>query len=672
MANAQDRPRRIEALAGAALARYIRYVQRTSWQTPEMTESFEAHFHNHPCIITMWHGQFMLLPLLKPSYLPVDVMVARHRDAAFLGEALKHFDMQLIQGAGAGGRAKDRGGSHAFMAAVQALRDGRTVAMTADVPGGIARKAGLGIVMVARRSGRPILPVAIATSRYISLNTWSRMTINLPHSGLGFAVGELVRVPREANDEELESCRQAVEASLNIATEKAYARAGADPSRATPGLQAANGARPDFRLKAYRTLTSLARPVAPLLLGIRERHGKEEPARRGERLGQASAERPAGRLAWFHAASVGETIAILPLMSALAEQRPSLSFLLTTGTVTSAKLAAQRIGPRAVHQYAPLDAPEYVASFLDHWKPDLAVFTESEIWPNLILESSTRGIPLALINARMTKRSFRRWRRNLGFARPIFSRFAVVLAQNEGLARRFAALGAKNPLYAGSLKVDAPPPPVDAAELERLRPMLEGRALLIAASTHDGEDQIIADAHRELRRTLPNLCTIIAPRHPERGEAIAEMLKGRGFSVARRSLGHLPDRTSDAYIADTIGELGMLYKLGSVAFIGGSLVDRGGQNPIEAVRQGAVVLVGPHWQNFSDAYRALISHRGAVEVHSAEEIARVVRQLLSDETELGSMRSRASAALATMSGALPRTIEALLRFLPSEGLVRAS
>jgi 3-deoxy-D-manno-octulosonic-acid transferase len=672
MAETQRKPRRIEALAGAALARYIRFVERTSWQTPEMTERFEEHYHHHPCIIGMWHGQFMLLPLLKVPYIPVDVMVARHRDAALLGEALKHFDMQLIQGAGAGGRRKDRGGTHAFMAAVQALRDGRTVAMTADVPGGVARKAGLGIVMVARRSGRPIMPVAIATSRYVSFNTWSRLTINLPYSGMGFAVGELVNVPRDATDEQLEGYRQAVEASLNTATEKAYARAGADPARATPGLHDVRGAKLGFRLKAYRSLTSLARPVAPLLLSLRERYGKEEPARRGERLGVASAERPAGHLAWFHAASVGETNAILPLISALAEKRPLLSFLITTGTVTSAKLAAQRIGPRTIHQYVPLDAPEYVARFLDHWKPDLGVFAESEIWPNLILESSARDIPLALINARMTKRSFKRWRRNLGLARPIFGRFELVLAQNEALARRFTALGARNTLYAGNLKVDAPPPPVDLAELERLRPMLDGRSLLIAASTHDGEDQIIADAHRELRRTLPSLCTIIAPRHPERGGAIAAMLKERGLSVARRSLGDLPDRTSDAYVADTIGELGMLYKLGPVAFIGGSLVDRGGQNPIEAVRQGAVVLVGPHWQNFTDAYRALISNRGAVEVHSAEEIARVVRELLSDETELGSMRSRASAALATISGALPRTLEALLRFLPSEGLVRAS
>jgi len=673
MANVHKQPKKIERWAGAALARYIRYVGRTSWRTKEMGEGLEHYYHHHPCIIGMWHGQFALLPLIKPSYLPADVMLARHRDAAFLAEALKHFDMQLIRGAGAASRAKDRGGSHAFMAAVQALRDGRSVGMTADVPGGEARRAGLGIVMVARQSGRPILPVAMATSRYLALPTWSRMTINLPYSAMGFAVGPLVHVPRDAPTEELERYRRAVEDSLNAATRLAYQRAGADPARATPSARMQGRREPGLWLKTYSRLTSLARPAVPMLLGFRERRGKEEPARRGERLGQPSALRPAGRLAWFHAASVGETNAILPLMAALAQARPSLSFLLTTGTVTSAKLASQRLGPRAVHQYAPLDAPEYVRQFLDHWEPDLAVFTESEIWPNLILESSARGIPLALINARMTKRSFRRWRRSPSFAGPLFSRFDLVLAQNEALARRFAALGAPSATPAGNLKVDAPPPPVDAAELDRLRPVLRGRALLIAASTHEGEDQIVADAHRALARSVPGLCTIIAPRHPERGGAIVEMLESRGFKVARRSLGQLPDGASDAYVVDTIGELGMLYALAPVAFIGGSLIDRGGQNPIEAVRQGAVVLVGPHWQNFGDAYGALIRNRGAIVVHSAEEIAEAARKLLCDETELGGMRGRAVAALATISGALPRTTEALLRYLPSEeGLLRAS
>ena len=666
MANAKDGARLIDRVAGSLLARYIRFVHRTAWQTEAMTEQVDAQLKHLPCIVGMWHGQFVLMPLIKPPGSPTDIMLARHRDAGVLAETLKHFDMRLIRGAGAAGRGKDRGGSHAFMAAVQALREGRTVGMTADVPGGEARKAGLGIVMVARQSQRPILPAAIATTRYISINTWSRMTINLPFSGLGFAVGPMVKVPRDASNEDLERYRQDVEKSLNWATEQAYARAGADPRRATPGHQRVTKTEPGARLKAYRAVTSLARPIAPLLLKLRERHGKEDPLRRNERLGRPSIARPAGRLAWFHAASVGETTAILPLISQLAELRPSLSFLLTTGTVTSAKLAAQRIGPRTIHQYAPLDAPQFVSGFLDHWRPDLAVFTESEIWPNLILESARRSVPLLLINARMTRRSFRRWRRNLGVAHPLFSRFKLVLAQNEGLVRRFSALGAPSVISVGNLKIDAPPPPVDALELERLRSALDGRSLLIAASTHDGEDTIIADAHRMLAANVPGLCTIIAPRHPERGAAIAEMLEGRGFKVARRSLGDLPGRTNDAYVVDTIGELGMLYKLGPVAFIGGSLVDRGGQNPIEAVRQGAVVLVGPHRQNFGDIYSALINNRGAIVVHSAQEIAGAASRLLSDEAELDGVRSRASAALTTISGALPRTIEALLKYLPVE------
>ena len=673
MANVEHKPKIVHAAIGSLLARYIRFVGRSSRQTQEMTERFDRHSHNHPCVIAMWHGQFMLLPLIRRPGFEADAMLARHRDAEIMGVTLNHFGMQLIRGAGAPSRGKDRGGAHAYRAAVQTLREGRSVAMTADVPGGEARHVGLGIVMVARQSGRPVMPVAIATSRYIAFNSWSRMTLNLPWSDLGFAIGEAVHVPRDADTADLEIYRQAVEHSLNTATRLAYERAHADPSRATPGLKFTGPAEPGLRLKTYRSLTSLARPVVPLLLKLRERRGKEDPARRDERLGRSSAPRPHGQLAWFHAASVGETNAILPLMTALSELRPALSFLLTTGTVTSAKLAAERLGPRALHQYVPLDSPQYVQSFLDHWRPDLAVFTESEIWPNLILESSARDIPLALINARMTKRSFQRWRRSLGVARPLFSRFSLVLTQNDALTRRFKALGAPGAFAAGNLKIDTPPPPVNMVELQRLKPALDGRALLMAASTHEGEDAIIAEAHRQLRQTIPDLCTIIAPRHPERGEAITAMLRGLGLKVAQRSLGALPDRTSDAYVADTMGELGMLYKLAPVAFIGGSLVNRGGQNPIEAVRQGAAVITGPHMQNFSDTYGALIGNQAAIVVRSAPELATAAGRLLGDQSELDHMRTRASTALAALSGALPRTVEALLRYLPAEdGFARAS
>jgi 3-deoxy-D-manno-octulosonic-acid transferase len=482
-------------------------------------------------------------------------------------------------------------------------------------------------------------------------------------------VGEAVHVPRDARGDQLEAYRQAVERSLNEATALAYARAGADPARATPGCVTG----PGLRLRAYRALTGLARPLAPAILRLRQRRGKEDPARLAERMGRPSAPRPAGRLAWFHAASVGETLAILPLMSELARRRPALSFLLTTGTTTSARLAAQRLGARTLHQYAPLDVPQYVRAFLDHWRPDLAVFTESEIWPNLILESRARGIPLTLVNARMTRRSFHRWRRNAGVARTLLGRFSLVLAQNEALARRFKLLGALSAVACGSLKIDTPPPPVDAAELARLKAALDGRTVLVAACTHEGEEEAVADAHVELRRRFPDLCTFIAPRHPERGAAVAAMLEARGIAAARRALGDLPARTCEVYVADTLGELAMLYRLTTVAFVGGSLADVGGHNPIEPVREGAVVLTGPHFQNFADTYQALVGQDAAIVVRSAPELAEAAGRLLADTDEAVAMRARAETALARLSGALPRTVEALLGYLPAEDeLARAT
>jgi 3-deoxy-D-manno-octulosonic-acid transferase len=251
-------------------------------------------------------------------------------------------------------------------------------------------------------------------------------------------------------------------------------------------------------------------------------------------------------------------------------------------------------------------------------------------------------------------------------SRPLFSRFAVVLAQNEALARRFKALGALNAVAAGNLKIDTPPLPVDAAELARLEAALSGRPILLAAGTHEGEDEIVAEAHRRLRGQVQGLATVIAPRHPDRGPAIAEMLAAQGIAATRRALGELPGPECEFYIADTLGELGMLYRLARVAFVGGSLVDRGGHNPIEAVRQGAVVLTGPHWQNFADTYEALVKRRAATVVSSAAELADAAARLLGDAVALAQMRERAENALGRLSGALPRTVEALLRHLPAE------
>jgi 3-deoxy-D-manno-octulosonic-acid transferase len=675
MARSPDTTRNLNRLAGRALAGMISLVKRTSRAVYEPENALVRLAGDHPCIVAVWHGQFMMSSGFRPSpETKVAAMVARHGDAELIGAAMARFGVELIRGAGAGGRRKDRGGAYALRQAVRYLKDGYSIVMTADVPPGPARRAGMGIVMMARLSGRPIVPCAAATSRFKSLNTWSRMTINLPGSKLAYVAGDPIWVPPDAGETELEVARAQLERALNAATARAYAIAGADLARATPhGTDAAAPpAAPDFRLKAYRTSMSLLRPFTPLLLKLRERSGKEDPRRRGERLGIASMARPNGVLCWVHAASVGETNAVLPVIEALGNARPDLNFLLTTGTVTSAGLAARRLGPRAVHQYVPLDAPEYAARFLEHWKPDLAVFTESEIWPSLILETSACNIPIALVNGRLSHRSRRRWQRNKTTAMPLFGRFNIVLAQNDRLAQGFSALGARNVHSVGNLKIDAPPPPVDLNELERLKAALGERPVFAAASTHEGEEETIAAAHRALTRQFENLCTIIAPRHPERGTALAETLKNLGFNVAQRSLGAVPGPRTDIYIADTIGELGTLYALAPVAFIGGSLIDRGGQNPIEAVRHGVAVLTGPHWQNFRDAYRTLLRHDGAIEIKSSADIAAAVTKLFESPAELQRMRAGATQALSTLSGALDKTVTALLRYLPDERLKRAS
>jgi 3-deoxy-D-manno-octulosonic-acid transferase len=678
MAGAPIDKARLRDIGASALARYIRFVHRSSKLVTEPADLDSYLIRQHPVIMAMWHGQFLMLPKIKPVGIGVRIMVARHGDAEVIGATLERFGMELIRGAGAGRRQRDRGGARALREGLRSLEQGHALALTADVPPGPARVCGLGIVTLARLSGRPIVPAAAATTRYCALDTWSRFTINLPFGTLAMVAGRPITVPADADAAAMEATRLSVEQELNRVTARAYELAGANLERSLPSshrrppLTAAD--RPGWRLGSYRTLMRLATPAAPLVLKLRERRGKEDRSRRPERLGQASRPRPEGTLAWVHAASIGEANVALPLIEALRSARPELRFLLTTGTVTSASLAAGRLSPRDVHQYVPLDTPEFVDRFLDHWRPDLAVFTESEIWPNLILGCAKRHVRLALVNARMSNRSYRRWRRSGRLARSLFGRFDIVLAQTEKLVRWFEAVGARRVIDVGNLKIDAPPPPRDEAAFQLLRAGLGGRPLLVAASTHVGEERLVADAHKALARRLDGFCTIIAPRHPERGIAIAEELGALGLRTALRSAGALPGPNCDVYIADTVGELGTLYPLAPVAFLGKSLVeDGGGQNPIEAVRLGAAVVTGPAWSNFRDAYRAMLRHKGVTVVASAEELAAAVERLITDEVELARHRAGANAALASLSGALARTVEALLPLLPEdEGLRRAS
>jgi 3-deoxy-D-manno-octulosonic-acid transferase len=417
-------------------------------------------------------------------------------------------------------------------------------------------------------------------------------------------------------------------------------------------------------LQMYRTLTVAAGPLTALYLAQRQRIGKEVAGRIPERRGRASRARPAGRLIWIHAASVGETASVLALVDRLLDER-EVSVLITTGTVTSARLIEDRVDPggRVIHQFVPLDHPGYVRAFLDHWRPDLALWVESELWPNLIHEARARHIPMLLLNARMSARSFRGWQFLPSVIRPVLGGFDLCLAQDSIHAERLNHLGARRAMCVGDLKSAAAPLPVAAAELERLARQIGDRPIWLAASTHDGEETAAADAHRALQRDVPAILTVIAPRHPSRADSIAAMLHGKGLSVARRSARHDIAGTTDVYLADTLGELGLFYRLSGIAFIGGSLVPMGGHNPYEAARLDCAIFHGPDMSNAAGIARALAGACAAEIVRDAEALAGGVRHLIRDPAERARRAAAAMAVAESSRGVLDAVMEAIAPWL---------
>jgi 3-deoxy-D-manno-octulosonic-acid transferase len=414
-------------------------------------------------------------------------------------------------------------------------------------------------------------------------------------------------------------------------------------------------------LRAYRWMTVAAMPLLPALLSYRLKRGKEDPARLRERRGEPIIARPTGSLVWVHGASVGEVTAVMPLVAHI--RAAGFQVLVTSGTVTSAELAQQRLPAGAIHQFVPLDAPRFVTRFLNHWRPDLALFVESDLWPNLILISAARNIPLVLVNGRLSQRSFLRWGYVPQTISALLRRLDLCLAQSPADAKRYSDLGGPRVTTTGNLKLDVPAPPVDAAELEAIKSAIADRVVVAAASTHPGEEAPVIDAHRGLRQNFPQLLTIIAPRHPERGAAIADLATASGLTTALRSRGERPDARTDIYIADTVGELGLIYRLAPIVFMGGSLIGHGGQNPIEAVKLGAAILHGPHIWNFADIYSALDQAHGAEQVGDAGKLATYIGAWLTDSAGRKAAAEAGRRTVEGLGGALDRTLQALNPYL---------
>lgn len=394
-------------------------------------------------------------------------------------------------------------------------------------------------------------------------------------------------------------------------------------------------------LSLYRFATTIGAPLISIFLKKRLGRGKEDAARFNERLGRPVMPRPEGHLVWMHGASIGESLSMLPAISEIISRANAPTVLVTTGTVTSARLMRERLPEGAIHQFVPVDRIPYVQGFLDHWKPDVAFWWESELWPNLVVETYRRKIPMVLVNARMSPPSFLRWRRWESLARRLLGCFALVLAQSENDAERFKALGAPEVARMGNMKFAVPALPCDEATLAEIRTRTGLRPMWLAASTHQGEEEIAWHAHQKVSSNHPELLTIIVPRHPDRGPGIADALRQQGAVVAVRSNSEPVTPETNIYLADTLGELGLFFRLSPIVFMGKSLVPAGGQNTIEPARLGAAIIIGPHYWNFDEITRTMAAAGGLEIVADAEALAVAVGRDLSEPKQA---QARAGAA----------------------------
>lgn len=413
-------------------------------------------------------------------------------------------------------------------------------------------------------------------------------------------------------------------------------------------------------LYSYVALTWVMLPFMWLLFRLRAAKGREDATRLNERKGLASRPRPAGKLIWFHAASVGEVNSVLPLIETFLNKNTSdVSVLLTSGTLTSAQIVSGKQIERLIHQYVPVDQPLYAERFLKHWHPDMAVFVESELWPNLLRKTAKRSIPIILVNARMSGPSFSNWSKAPDTIKEIMSLFTAILAQDELSKERIAKLGGVNIYAPGNLKLDAPPLAVNQSKLDQAEQWFAGRRRWLAASTHNGEETQIAQTHLALAEDMPDLLTVIVPRHPQRGDSIRKDLETFGLKVCQRSKNEVPEQDCNIYLADTLGELGLFYRICGTAFIGGSIIPHGGQNPIEAALIGCAIITGPYTDNFTSVYDHFIENEGVFKIRDQIELTSTVNRLIKSKSLSQAMKQKALETAGSHGGANEKTLKIL-------------
>lgn len=385
-------------------------------------------------------------------------------------------------------------------------------------------------------------------------------------------------------------------------------------------------------LKIYNALITVLYPlVIKGYINKRKQIGKEDVARFNERIGRPKLPRPEGKLFWLHGASVGESVSMLPLINKILETYPDSHVMVTTGTVTSADVMQKRLPERAFHQFIPIDNPIFTTRFVKYWHPDVALWFESEFWPAVLTSIKRKNIPLILINGRISNKTFKRWQQFDFVCKEILSCFTMCLGQSEEDAYRLRVLGAKETTCLGNLKYAGLPLPIDEKNKKEILKQIGDRKLWLASSTHDDEEIRLAKVHKRLKEKYTDLLTIIVPRHPNRGQEVADEIKKLELSSALRSKGEKITPSTDIYIADTIGEVGLWYDIAKIVFIGGSLIPHGGQNFIEPSRVRDAVIVGPHMHNFTDAMSRAKKADAVMQISDTLELQELLEQLFDNE-----------------------------------------
>ncbi len=621
----------VQALLGRLAAAYGEWIIATLRWRIEGLESFnEALAAKRGFLALFWHGRIAhaiaCRPLLGDT--PRGVMVSLSRDGQFIALAAERLRVPTIRGSAApSGGGSDKGGAAALMAGAQIVRSGGGMLVTPDGPRGPAHVIQMGTLHLARMGGGSTFLMGLAATPSLAMGSWDDGRLPLPFGRAALVLEGPLPPPKTRDADGLERIRTDWEARMRAIQTRAEALIAAD-------------ARP-LALDLYARATGGLAPLAPLILRARARRGKEDAVRLDERLGRASRPRPEGRIVWLHGVSVGESVSLLPLAERFASERSDWTVLITSGTAVSAEVLSGRLPSGAIHQYAPVDTPDAAGRFLAHWRPDLGILVESDLWPNLILGARARGTRLVLVSARLSARSAARWKRAPASIRALLGAFDRILARDEASADRLRGLGAKVDGIA-DLKFGAAPLAADDWALSEAKGALNGRPVILAASTHPGEEQIILRSFADARaagRRRPAL--IIAPRHPNRGAAIAALASAMGLLTGRRGDGGRLEGV-DVYVADTVGEMGLWYRLASLAIVGGSLTaSGGGHNPLEPARLDCPFVSGAFTQDWP-VYERLAT-AGATRIVEPRQLGDLITETLQAPSVHDDMAKRARA-----------------------------